>query len=176
MSDRSTQCSPIKELRVPLTHCECVGEPRRSLEDSWLVTPPSCFTAGGVSPERLEPGPLENLLIEHPSMSVYGPRGRASSAGEESESSDTEPTRKQKGVQRRPPRRAHAVAARAGILTQSATFKSMQRACAKQTRRKLASKALERSNKIVCYRSTQPAARQRGHLRQPANKSGNKRC
>lgn len=40
-----------------------------SLEESWFVTPPACFTRS--QPLPLEPSPLENLLIEHPSMSVY---------------------------------------------------------------------------------------------------------
>lgn len=39
------------------------------LEESWFVTPPACFTRAQHLP--LEPSPLENLLIEHPSMSVY---------------------------------------------------------------------------------------------------------
>lgn len=39
------------------------------LEESWFVTPPACFTRAQRLP--LEPSPLENLLIEHPSMSVY---------------------------------------------------------------------------------------------------------
>lgn len=41
-----------------------------SLEESWFVTPPPCFTGRGSQPV-LETSPLENLLIEHPSMSVY---------------------------------------------------------------------------------------------------------
>ncbi|XP_027005623.1 tumor protein p53-inducible nuclear protein 1 isoform X2 [Tachysurus fulvidraco] len=41
------------------------------LEESWFITPPPCFTAGGRGPVLLETSPLENLLIEHPSMSVY---------------------------------------------------------------------------------------------------------
>jgi len=41
----------------------------RTLEESWFVTPPPCFTSTG--PIELETSPLENLLIEHPSMSVY---------------------------------------------------------------------------------------------------------
>ncbi|KAG9342802.1 hypothetical protein JZ751_015674 [Albula glossodonta] len=41
------------------------------LEESWFITPPPCFTAGGHAPVLLETSPLENLLIEHPSMSVY---------------------------------------------------------------------------------------------------------
>ncbi|PWA24977.1 hypothetical protein CCH79_00015461 [Gambusia affinis] len=42
-----------------------------SLEESWFVTPPPCFTGHGGQPVLLETSPLENLLIEHPSMSVY---------------------------------------------------------------------------------------------------------
>lgn len=40
-----------------------------ALEESWFVTPPPCFN--GSQPVLLETSPLENLLIEHPSMSVY---------------------------------------------------------------------------------------------------------
>lgn len=35
-----------------------------SMEESWFVTPPPCFTSTG--PILLETSPLENLLIEHP--------------------------------------------------------------------------------------------------------------
>lgn len=42
-----------------------------SLEESWFVTPPPCFTGRSSQPILLETSPLENLLIEHPSMSVY---------------------------------------------------------------------------------------------------------
>lgn len=40
------------------------------LVESWLVTPPPCFTGSGHQ-VALSCNPLENLLIEHPSMSVY---------------------------------------------------------------------------------------------------------
>ncbi|XP_059836857.1 tumor protein p53-inducible nuclear protein 1 isoform X3 [Hypanus sabinus] len=42
-----------------------------TLEESWFVTPPPCFTAEGQDDIQVESSPLENLLIEHPSMSVY---------------------------------------------------------------------------------------------------------
>ncbi|KAL0984857.1 hypothetical protein UPYG_G00149580 [Umbra pygmaea] len=43
-----------------------------SLEESWFITPPPCFGGGQRGgPILLETSPLENLLIEHPSMSVY---------------------------------------------------------------------------------------------------------
>uniref|UniRef100_A0A1B0CI48 Uncharacterized protein n=2 Tax=Lutzomyia longipalpis TaxID=7200 RepID=A0A1B0CI48_LUTLO len=41
--------------------------PLNSMEESWFVTPPSCFT-GTQGPIHMETSPLENLLIEHPSL------------------------------------------------------------------------------------------------------------
>uniref|UniRef100_A0A1B6BWE5 Tumor protein p53-inducible nuclear protein 1 n=1 Tax=Clastoptera arizonana TaxID=38151 RepID=A0A1B6BWE5_9HEMI len=43
--------------------------PCLSMDESWFVTPPPCFTLSG--PIVIETSSLENLLIEHPSMSVY---------------------------------------------------------------------------------------------------------
>lgn len=43
--------------------------PCTNIEESWFLTPPPCFTSAG--PVNMETSPLENLLIEHPSMSVY---------------------------------------------------------------------------------------------------------
>lgn len=40
------------------------------IEEGWFVAPPPCFVVN--CPNQLEVSPLENLLIEHPSMSVYG--------------------------------------------------------------------------------------------------------
>ncbi|CAD7082655.1 unnamed protein product [Hermetia illucens] len=45
-----------------ISTASCMGE-------SWLVTPPPCFTSTG--PIDMVTSPFENLLIEHPSMSVY---------------------------------------------------------------------------------------------------------
>lgn len=39
------------------------------LQESWYLTPPPSFISEG--PVYMETSPLENLLIEHPSMSVY---------------------------------------------------------------------------------------------------------
>ena len=40
------------------------------MEESWLVTPPQCFN-DKLERNRTEVSPMENLLIEHPSMSIY---------------------------------------------------------------------------------------------------------
>lgn len=59
---------------------ECLADPSDScflqfescpMEESWFITPPPCFTAGGLTTIKVETSPMENLLIEHPSMSVY---------------------------------------------------------------------------------------------------------
>jgi len=74
-------------ILVDLSACdnEVEGEKKRrpgdlkatfepGISESWYVTPPSCFEG---SPVEVEANPFEDLLIEHPSMSVYGPRTRS---------------------------------------------------------------------------------------------------
>ncbi|XP_054274579.1 tumor protein p53-inducible nuclear protein 1-like [Macrosteles quadrilineatus] len=61
-----------------------------AMEDSWFLTPPPCFTSTAPSP--LETNPLENLLIEHPSMSVYHGVGRGVRARSASPASSTAPS------------------------------------------------------------------------------------
>ncbi|KAL0279701.1 UNVERIFIED_CONTAM: hypothetical protein PYX00_001200 [Menopon gallinae] len=53
------------------------------LQESWYLTPPPSFSSDG--PVHMETSPLENMLIEHPSMSVYErtSAANASSPGEE---------------------------------------------------------------------------------------------
>lgn len=41
------------------------------MDESWFVTPPPCFTAEEPGPDGVGSSPMEDLLIEHPSMSVY---------------------------------------------------------------------------------------------------------
>lgn len=41
------------------------------MEESWLVTPPQCFNSKRRRNKNAVASPLENLLIEHPSMSIY---------------------------------------------------------------------------------------------------------
>lgn len=46
--------------------------PQGTMEGSWFVTPPPCFTRPNTF--MMESSPLEDALIEHPSISVYSPR------------------------------------------------------------------------------------------------------
>ncbi|XP_048068548.1 tumor protein p53-inducible nuclear protein 1 isoform X2 [Ursus arctos] len=54
------------------------------MEESWFITPPPCFTAGGLTTLKVETSPMENLLIEHPSMSVYAVHNSCPVVGEAS--------------------------------------------------------------------------------------------
>lgn len=55
----------LQHQRNVSLHCNEVRPSSSSsvMEESWFVTPPSCFTS---LPITLETSPLENLLIEHP--------------------------------------------------------------------------------------------------------------
>ncbi|XP_073535758.1 tumor protein p53-inducible nuclear protein 1 [Phyllobates terribilis] len=63
------------------------------LEESWFVTPPPCFTAGELATTEVETSPLENLLIEHPSMSVYAVHNLCSKQTCDPEIQNTSPLR-----------------------------------------------------------------------------------
>lgn len=55
-----------------------------SLEECWIVTPPPCFTASESNTDLIQMHPFENLLIEHPSMSVYWPQEQLNFYSEDS--------------------------------------------------------------------------------------------
>lgn len=67
----SGRCSPFDDGSAGQSHETLFIH---ILCESWILTPPPCFTASG-SIRQLEESPLENLLIEHPSMSVYNIQG-----------------------------------------------------------------------------------------------------
>ncbi|XP_018618192.1 tumor protein p53-inducible nuclear protein 1 [Scleropages formosus] len=73
---RSTSCSSLDSDLDDPEDGDFLRLGMCDLEDSWFITPPPCFTAGGRGPVLLETSPLENLLIEHPSMSVYATHAR----------------------------------------------------------------------------------------------------
>jgi len=63
-----------------------------SMEECWLVTPPPCFV-GNSQQAAITTSPLEDLLIEHPSMSVYHPRGRQAVMESSASSAECSPAR-----------------------------------------------------------------------------------
>lgn len=54
--------------------CALPGARPSAMQESWYLTPPPSFSSRG--PVHMETSPLENLLIEHPSMSVYQKSGK----------------------------------------------------------------------------------------------------
>ena len=130
--------------------------------ESWILTPPPCFTAKGDNSE-VEMTEMENLLIEHPSMSVYNSHCSRGSSGESelSTSSNNDnlscvvarrglrPRNSRGMVARQDPRRPAAVAARCGIVAQVDVLKSSQRAKHYQETRRLTRTNLDRVNKVL---------------------------
>ncbi|XP_030072669.1 tumor protein p53-inducible nuclear protein 1 isoform X2 [Microcaecilia unicolor] len=84
----STDCSQI--FSCTSTSLDCLSDScfvridTCPLEESWFITPPPCFTAGGLTTLKVETSPMENLLIEHPSMSVYAVHNSCQSIQENS--------------------------------------------------------------------------------------------
>ncbi|XP_066289600.1 tumor protein p53-inducible nuclear protein 1-like [Branchiostoma lanceolatum] len=139
---------------VPATSTTPVRIPENHpVEESWFVTPPPCFTAGGQSPVAMETNPMENLLIEHPSMSVYVQRPSRNSSGETTESSsDSSGPRQQqrRDVVHRPPQRAAAIAARVGIVEQAKMKRHAQRVQERHEKKAYSKTNLQRANLTSC--------------------------
>ncbi|CAJ1048575.1 si:ch211-260e23.9 [Xyrichtys novacula] len=113
-----------------------------------------------------EVGPLENLLIEHPSMSVYQMRRRMSGAEEEGGSDgDEEDTSSPTTVRRHV---SWHLAAWGIPLPCNAKLLAAQRARAQHERRKLNRSALHRQN--LAKTRFCPAERRYGHFKQPSRR------
>ena len=180
LSECETVCSELSSIPEHVVH--------PSLEESWLVTPPPCFITGGNSPLRLGQHPMENLLIEHPSMSVYGLRGRQHSVGVDSEHSESSTegatTRaaaaaaRRAGASRRvahPPHRPRAVAARAGLASPAQTVRSMQKSQKRQESHRLSRGHMERQNQLQT-RKTKGRQQHQYYLRHSGRNNDRKIC
>ena len=140
--------------------------------EAWIITPPPCFTAGKNSAD-VGITDLENLLIEHPSMSVYK---RSGSDGEESNDSESsverehlvlENSKRSQVASRQAPHRARAISARAQLMSQVEKIKVAQRVQTRQTTRLLSKKSTERSNKVSHCDKHQA---RKNKLRQPSGR------
>lgn len=147
----------------PVGHSRYCLNAKIGFHESWILTPPPCFTAGSTNSSQVGMDPMENLLIEHPSMSVYNSQCSGGSAGEESDLSESSTDDVSKAIQKRglrprnsrgmvvqqPPCRPRAIATRAGIIAQIDSIKSSQRAIRYKETRRLTRGSLERYNKAV---------------------------
>ncbi|KPP64226.1 tumor protein p53-inducible nuclear protein 2-like [Scleropages formosus] len=162
----STPVSPGSQ-----SDCSC-GPERCCMDESWFVTPPPCFTAEGATAET---SPMEDLLIEHPSMSVYVSLGNQPAVEESGPSlagsvraTETAPSAVRSAM---PSRVIRGAASKAGALAKVTQVTRIQRAKAGADRRHLSRNRLQRQNRT---REQVPrhAARIRGtFLHQPSQRS-----
>ncbi|XP_018523706.1 tumor protein p53-inducible nuclear protein 2 isoform X1 [Lates calcarifer] len=135
------------------------GSERGCMDESWFVTPPPCFTAEGATAEA---SPMEDLLIEHPSMSVYvSPNNLSmvsnsnlSVVGEESiislassVSRVAEPAAVPAACSTMPTRVTRGAAAQAGALAKVTQVARVQRSKARMERRHLGRNRIQRQNR-----------------------------
>ncbi|NWI08969.1 T53I2 protein, partial [Crypturellus soui] len=143
---------------------DCVSRPVPSqpdpclMDESWFVTPPPCFTAEGPGLDSVESNPMEDLLIEHPSMSVYVTSNSLvvdrDSSEEISEGEVPEPR-----LERHTQNHRASLAAKATILEKISQVRRVQRTKQLAERHRLSQKALQRQNRA----RERPARRTKQH-------------
>ncbi|XP_043566688.1 tumor protein p53-inducible nuclear protein 2 isoform X1 [Chiloscyllium plagiosum] len=154
-SSRLSDASPpsASSSLESLCHCGSGSSPPQSLpctlEESWFVTPPPCFTAEGQDEVQVESSPLENLLIEHPSMSVYAASNTNITLEEDANDEINDGNTAQHRVERWAAPAPAAVAGRAGgILEKASQIRRIQRAKQRAERRQLSRNHIQRQNLV----------------------------
>lgn len=172
-SDNDHVCSNKQSSRDAPRAVEAVQSPinaqscspvRYLMAESWLVEPPSCFIAGGRS-KSVHDSPMENLLIERPTMSVYNLRVRPTSTGSNAGSGRNSPVTTKGAQIKRSPRRARALTTRAGLLPKTELVKSTQQAKLKVSVKSSARNHLKRYNKTYNLRGS---SRHQVRVQQPS--------
>ncbi|XP_062284002.1 uncharacterized protein LOC133988381 isoform X3 [Scomber scombrus] len=158
------------------------GSERGCMDESWFVTPPPCFTAEGATAEA---SPMEDLLIEHPSMSVYvSPNNLSmvsnsnlSVVGEESIVSlassvrVAEPAAAPATRSTMPTRVTRGAAAQAGALAKVTQVARVQRNKARIERRHLGRNRIQRQNRTREQVPRHAALARNTFLHQPSNRN-----
>ncbi|NXW65311.1 T53I2 protein, partial [Eurystomus gularis] len=132
------------------------------MDESWFVTPPPCFTAEGPGPDGVGSSPMEDLLIEHPSMSVYvtstlevdgeGPEDDVAGMGEGRTPAATDGPFLHREVpeprpERHVPHHSRSLAVKAAILEKVGQVRRVQRAQQLAEKHLLSQKALQRQSR-----------------------------
>uniref|UniRef100_A0A8C3ST00 Tumor protein p53 inducible nuclear protein 2 n=1 Tax=Chelydra serpentina TaxID=8475 RepID=A0A8C3ST00_CHESE len=117
------------------------------MDESWFVTPPPCFTAEGPGPVRLESSPMEDLLIEHPSMSVYVTSNSIVVERESPDEPISEGDVPEPRLERRTPHHPTSLTAKAAILEKVSQVRRIQRAKQLVEKHKLSQKVMQRQNR-----------------------------
>lgn len=133
-------------------HCACgVSSPTAEcMEASWYVTPPACFTDSSSNMSECKPSSMENLLLEHPSMSVYHRRRSSTSSTTSSSSPQRDPSPEQAAaappVERVTPAVAHVI--NKHLTTSQLQSIKSTKAATKHSNRNVHYKQLSRGNKV----------------------------
>jgi len=123
------------------------------MEESWLVTPPQCFN-DKLKRNRTEFSPMENLLIEHPSMSIYHGSQPTETKGEDSSRETTVSTK----------RDTHkAVAGRLLSLEKRQPLKEMNAKTSSQ-RKQNSAKNMKRKNQVYVRQHATRKNKQYGRM------------
>ncbi|XP_065359569.1 uncharacterized protein TP53INP isoform X1 [Calliphora vicina] len=158
------------------------------MDESWFVTPPPCFTS--IGPINMETSPYENLLIEHPSMSVYHSIKTAQEAAESFIKLDigvNDMAEKQKTNETTPKKNPQTVQARASVyrldrqsvaqLKQELMARNVQKLQTKKERRDICRSAIKRANKVRDVQSRNHTQRRadRQHSKVFSNANNNRK-
>ncbi|XP_035538347.1 tumor protein p53-inducible nuclear protein 2 [Morone saxatilis] len=136
-------------------------------EGGWVIV--NLPESGPLSAPKADP--LENLLIEHPSMSVYQMRCRMSGAEEEEEEEEEGSDEDEEDTSRPVAVRRHIswrLAAWGIPLPCNIQLLAVQRARTQAERKKLSRSALHRQN--LAKMRFSPAERRYGHFKQPCQR------
>ncbi|XP_017691075.1 PREDICTED: tumor protein p53-inducible nuclear protein 2 isoform X1 [Lepidothrix coronata] len=115
------------------------------MDESWFVTPPPCFTAEEPGPDGVGSSPMEDLLIEHPSMSVYVTSTlEVDGEGLEDDAAGEVPEPR---LERHVAHHGRSLAVKAAILDKVGQAQRVQRAKQLAERHRLGQKALQRQNR-----------------------------
>ncbi|XP_062361202.1 tumor protein p53-inducible nuclear protein 2 [Cinclus cinclus] len=115
------------------------------MDESWFVTPPPCFTAEEPGLDGVGSSPMEDLLIEHPSMSVYVTSTlEVDGEGPEDDAAEAVPEPRPE-----PPagHQGRALPVKAAALDKLGQAQRAQRAKQLAERHRLGHKALQRQNR-----------------------------
>ncbi|XP_058033106.1 tumor protein p53-inducible nuclear protein 2 isoform X4 [Ahaetulla prasina] len=143
---------------------EVVEEPKPFVskeeeEDGWLIID----LPEGPDPVSMESSPMEDLLIEHPSMSVYVTTTTSIIVErEDPEENIQENEIPENCLQRRPPHHSTSLATKAAILEKVNQVRRIQRAKQLAEKHKLSQKVMKRQNRA---RECRPQrAKPQGHF------------
>ncbi|XP_014430777.2 tumor protein p53-inducible nuclear protein 2 isoform X3 [Pelodiscus sinensis] len=137
-------------------------------EDGWLIID----LPEGPSPDRVESNPMEDLLIEHPSMSVYVTSNSIVVERESPDEPVSEGDVPEPRLERHTPHHPTSLTAKAAILEKVSQARRIQRAKQLVEKHKLSQKVMQRQNRAR-ERHPRRAKQQGSFVYQPCQRQYN---